>query len=168
MTVAVASIGSLTWMFIFPALKWKIKNYAYVFLSVNLFCVFWGCLGISNNVSIGYKNTAEFWVELAVFSSTSSALRSLNRAMYSSMLPRGREAHFFGLELTLNLATGWINPLVQSVIQNRTHNLRYPMLPNLFLMIAALGFYIWCDVDKGVKDSLVAFDDADPEKEEKN
>lgn len=95
MTVAVASIGSLTWMFIFPALKWKIKNYAYVFLSVNLFCVFWGCLGISNNVSIGYKNTAEFWVELAVFSSTSSALRSLNRAMYSSMLLRGREAHFF-------------------------------------------------------------------------
>lgn len=66
----------------------------------------------------------EFWIEQTLFCMTSSALRSANRVIYASMLPRGREAHFFGLELTLDLATGWINPLVQSVIQNKTHNLR--------------------------------------------
>jgi MFS-type transporter involved in bile tolerance (Atg22 family) len=82
--------------------------------------------------------------------------------MYASMLPRGREAHFFGLELTLDLATGWVNPLVQSVIQNRTHNLRYPMLPNFFLLVIALCFYVWCDLEKGIKDSLKEFDEAAP------
>jgi len=163
MAVLLASIGSLTWMFIFPRLQWKIKNYAYFFLTINIIAVFWGCLGISSNVPVGYKHNAEFWVEQFLFSATSSALRSANRVMYASMLPRGREAHFFGLEFTLDLAVGWINPLVQSVIQDRTHNLRYPMLPNLFLLLVAAWFYVWFDLDKGIKDSLVAYDDADPE-----
>lgn len=162
MAVTTASIGSLTWMFVFPRTNFKIKHWALCFLSINIFCIFWGCLGISKNVKIGYKYVPEFWIEQTLFCMTSSALRSANRVMYASMLPRGREAHFFGLELTLDLATGWINPLVQSVIQNRTHNLRYPMLPNFFLLVAALGFYIWCDLEKGIKDSLKEFDEAAP------
>ncbi|KAF2108936.1 autophagy-related protein 22-like protein [Lophiotrema nucula] len=160
MAVTTASLGSLAWMFIFPRVNFKIKHWAYTFLCINIFCVFWGTLGISNNVKIGYKYVPEFWIEQTLISATSSALRSCNRVMYASMLPRGREAHFFGLELTLDLATGWVNPLVQSVIQDHTHNLRYPMLPNLFLLVIAAGFYLWFDLDKGIKDSLTAFDDA--------
>lgn len=153
-------------MFIFPRLNLNIKKWAYGFLVINIFCIFWGTLGISKNVKIGYKYVPEFWIEQTIFSATSSALRSSNRVMYASMLPRGREAHFFGLELTLDLATGWINPLVQSVIQDRTHNLRYPMLPNLFLLLIAAGFYVWMDLDKGVEEALQPFDDALPTDEE--
>lgn len=87
--------------------------------------------------------------------STSSALRSYNRAFYASLVPKGSEAQFFGLEVTLDLATGWINPLVQGVIQNRTHNLRWPMLPNLFLMVIAAGLYGWVDVERGIEDAKV-------------
>ncbi len=71
------------------------------------------------------------------------------------MLPLGREAQFFGLEITLDLATGWINPLVQGAIQNRTHNLRWPMVPNLGVMLVAAGVYWWVDVEKGMRDALV-------------
>ncbi|KAI1299713.1 autophagy-related protein 22 [Xylaria venustula] len=152
--VAIASIGSLTWMFLYPALPWKMKSYAYFFLAMHVFWCFWGTLGISNNIPIGFKHNAEFWVELAVLNPATSALRACNRVMYAAMIPRGKEAHFTGLELTLDLATGWINPLVQSVIQDATHNLRYPMLPNLFLFLVAIGFYIWFDMDKGIEDSM--------------
>jgi MFS-type transporter involved in bile tolerance (Atg22 family) len=158
MTIVVASMGSLTWMFVFPQLRWKIKTYAYGFLAVHILCALWGTIGISN-ANIGYKHAVEFWVELAISSPATSALRASNRVMYASMLPRGKEAHFTGLELTLDLAVGWINPLVQSVIQDRTHNLRYPMLPNLFLFLVATGFYIWFDIDKGIADSLKPFDE---------
>lgn len=150
-----ACLGSLSWMFLFPYLNLPIKRWAYIFLIVNILCVLWGTIGISDNVSIGYKNVAEFWVEQALFMSTSSALRSLNRVLYASMLPRGAEAQFFGLEITLDLAVGWINPLVQGVIQDRTHNLRFPMLPNLFLMIIGLGLYWWVDVEKGREEAKV-------------
>lgn len=149
-----ASMGSLLWMFTFPHTKIKVKAWAYSFLAVNMTCIVWGALGINRHVPIGYKHRPEFWIEQVLFLSTSSALRSLNRVVYSSMLPRGREAQFFGLEITLDLATGWISPLVQAVIQDRTHNLRFPMIPNALLMLLALGFYIWVDIEKGIVDAL--------------
>ncbi|KYK57100.1 autophagy-related protein 22 [Drechmeria coniospora] len=148
-----ACLGSLTWLFSFPHAKLHIKSWAYIFLSVNILCVLWGCIGISKSVPIGYKSQTEFWVVDVLFMSTSSALRSLNRVLYSSLIPKGSEAIYFGLEITLDLATGWINPLVQGVIQNSTHNLRFPMIPNLLLMVVALCLYLWTDVDKGIKDA---------------
>lgn len=153
MMVIFACVGSLSWLFGFHHTKIHIKSWAYIFLSVNIICVFWGCLGISDHVPIGYKHQAEFWVADFLFMSTSSALRSLNRVLYASIIPQGSEAAFFGLEITLDLATGWINPLVQGVIQNNTHNLRFPMIPNLVLMIAALALYIWTDIDQGMRDA---------------
>lgn len=147
-------MGSLTWMFTFPHTKIKVKTWAYTFIAVNITCIVWGALGINTHVPIGYKHRAEFWIEQVLFLSTSSALRSLNRVVYSSMLPRGREAQFFGLEIALDLATGWISPLVQGVIQDRTHNLRFPMIPNALLMLVALGFYVWVDIEKGIADAL--------------
>ncbi|KAK2589699.1 hypothetical protein QQS21_012624 [Conoideocrella luteorostrata] len=151
--VVFACIGSLSWLFSFRRTKLHIKKWAYIFLAVNTLCVFWGCIGISDNVTIGYKHQAEFWVSQALFMSTSSALRSLNRVLYASLIPKGSEAAFFGLEITLDLATGWINPLVQGAIQDRTHNLRFPMLPNLLLMLIALGLYFWTDIDQGMRDA---------------
>ena len=138
-------------MFAFPHVSIRIKTWAYIFLAINILCLFWGTLGINTHVNVGYRHGGEFWVQQVLFFSTSSVLRSLNRVLYASMLPRGAEAQFFGLELTLDLATGWINPLVQGIIQNRTHNLRFPIIPNLVLMLIALGFYVWIDVDSGIR-----------------
>ncbi|KAJ2997491.1 hypothetical protein NUW58_g644 [Xylaria curta] len=161
--VVVASLGSLSWMFIYcnSSLTWRIKTYAYFFFALHVFWCFWGTLGISSNVPIGFKQTAEFWAELAILNPATSALRSCNRVMYAAMLPKGKEAHFTGLELTLDLAVGWINPLVQSIIQDRTHNLRYPILPNLFLFLVSGLFYLWFDIDKGIEDSKKPWIDED-------
>ncbi|KAI9706624.1 MAG: hypothetical protein M1836_003633 [Candelina mexicana] len=156
-----ACCGSISWMFAFPYIKINIKTWAYTFLTINLLCLLWGCIGISKHVTIGYKHRPEFYIEQFLFLSTSSALRSLNRVLYASMLPVGREAQFFGLEITLDLATGWINPLVQGTIQNRTHNLRFPMIPNLLLMLLALCFYIWTKVEKGMEDAKIGDGDDD-------
>ncbi|KAG6276363.1 hypothetical protein E4U47_008399 [Claviceps purpurea] len=153
MMVIFACVGSLSWLFTFRRTKLHIKHWAYIFLCVNGLCILWGCIGISNSSPIGYKHQAEFWVADALFMSTSSALRSLNRVLYASLIPKGSEAAFFGLEITLDLATGWINPLVQGAIQDRTHNLRFPMIPNLLLILVGGGLYIWTDVDKGVRDA---------------
>lgn len=143
-------------MYLYPRLRLPVKSYAYGFLVVNILCVLWGCIGISNHVTIGYKHQAEFWIEQVLFMSTSSALRAYNRAIYSSMIPENSEAQFFGLEITLDLATGWINPLVMGIIQDRTHNLRFPMIPNLLLMLVGLGLYSQVDISKGIEQAKVA------------
>ncbi|EAW12453.1 MFS transporter [Aspergillus clavatus NRRL 1] len=153
--VIFACMGSLIFMYLYPRLQVPVKSWAYGFFLVNILCVLWGCIGISNEVTIGYKHQAEFWVEQVLFMSTSSALRAYNRALYSSLIPKHSEAQFFGLEITLDLATGWINPLVMGVIQNRTHNLRFPMIPNLLLMVVGLGLYWLVDVPKGIEQAKV-------------
>ncbi|GFF29486.1 autophagy-related protein 22 [Aspergillus udagawae] len=154
-SVAFACMGSLGFMYLYPQLRLSVKSWAYALLLVNIVCVLWGCMGISNNIAIGYKHQAEFWVEQVLFMSTSSALRAYNRAIYSSLIPENSEAQFFGLEITLDLATGWINPLVMGVIQDRTHNLRFPMIPNLLLMVVGFVFYWLVDVPKGIEQAKV-------------
>ncbi|CAG8948025.1 unnamed protein product [Penicillium salamii] len=153
--VIFACMGSLSFMYLYPRLHFPVKSYAYAFLLVNISCVLWGCIGVSTNVTIGYKHQAEFWVEQVLFMSTSSSLRAYNRAIYSSMIPENSEAQFFGLEITLDLATGWINPLVMGIIQDRTHNLRFPMIPNLLLMLVGLGLYSQVDISKGIEQAKV-------------
>lgn len=151
--VVLACLGSLTFLFAFSRANVPIKTWAYVCLATNIVCVLWGCIGVSKDVTIGYKHAAEFWVQQVLFMTSSSALRSYNRTLYSSLVPKGSEAQFFGLEITLDLATGWINPLVQGAIQSRTHNLRFPMIPNLILMLFAVAAYVRVDVTKGIQDA---------------
>lgn len=51
------------------------------------------------------------------------------------------------------MTTGWLSPLVQGVIQNITHNLRFAIVPNAFLVLVALGFY-WCvNLEGGIADA---------------
>ncbi|KAH3676450.1 hypothetical protein WICPIJ_009106 [Wickerhamomyces pijperi] len=151
MSYVVASIGSLLWMFLYPRLPIGIKTWAYIFLGISLFTNFWGCLGISSNVPIGFKHRAEFWVFEILYTASTSSLRSLNRVLYSTLLPEGEEAQYFGLEVMLGVAVGWIGTLVNATIQDRTGNDRYPFLPNLFLVVISIVLYIICDTEKGMQ-----------------
>lgn len=152
MSYILASLGSLLWMFLYPYFKLRMKSWGYIFLSVSLFTNFWGCLGISSSTAVGFKHRWEFWLFEVFYSSSSSAFRSLNRALYSTMVPEGEEAQYLGLEVMLGVATGWIGSLVNAVIQDRTNNDRYPFLPNLFLVVASIILYFLCDTEKGMRD----------------
>lgn len=152
MSYIVASLGSLSWMFLYPRCNLKIKTWGYVFLGISLFTNFWGCLGISSNTKVGFKHRWEFWLFEVFYSAASSAQRSLNRTIYSTLLPVGEEAQYFGLEIMLGIATGWIGSLVNATIQDRTNNDRYPFLPNLFLVVISIVLYYFCDTEQGMRD----------------
>lgn len=159
MSYIVASMGSLAWMYMYPRTKLHIKTWGYGFLGVSLFTNFWGCLGISSNTAVGFKHRWEFWVFEVLYSATSSSMRSLNRVIYSSLLPEGEEAQYFGLEIMLGVATGWIGSLVNATIQDRTNNDRYPFLPNLFLVAISIVLYFFVDTEKGMRDAEKLFSD---------
>ncbi|KAL6454435.1 LOW QUALITY PROTEIN: ATG22 Autophagy-related protein 22 [Candida maltosa Xu316] len=152
MSYICGSLGSLAWMFLYPKCKFNIKYWGYMFLAFSAFTNFWGCLGIHERTSVGFQHRWEFWVFEVFYAGTSSAMRSLNRCVYSSLLPEGDEAQYFGLEIMLGIATGWIGSLVNAVIQDRTHDDRFPFLPNLFLVLIALALYYKVDLEKGMED----------------
>lgn len=160
MTFISATLGSVSWLLAYPRTPIKIKQWAIMFLIFSVFANFWGCLGISKNTKVGYKHRAEFWIFEILYAGSSSALRSLNRTLYSSMLPEGSEAQYFGLEITMGVSVGWIGSLVNGSIQDRTGNLRWPMVPNIFLVLIALGLYCWVDTEKGMIDAEKLDEDA--------
>ncbi|RYP03231.1 hypothetical protein DL764_005278 [Monosporascus ibericus] len=151
--IVAGCVGSLAWMYAFPRVSTPIKTWLYTFLGVNIFCVFWGCVGISARSAIGLKWPAEFWVIQVLFMSTNSALLGYNRVVFASFIPKGSEALLSGLIFILDLVTGWILPLIQGVIQDTTHNLRYSMLLSLGLMVASVPFFVWVRVEKGTKEA---------------
>lgn len=166
MSYICASMGSLLWMALYGKCKFNIKIWGYIFLGVSLFTNFWGSLGINHQVKIGFKHRWEFWVFEVLYSSTSSAQRSLNRTIYSTLLPAGEEAQFFGLEVMLGIATGWIGSLVNASIQDLTGNDRFPFMPNTILVAAALVLYYFTDIEKGVNEVKKKFPDKPKEREQ--
>lgn len=152
MSYICASIGSLTWMALYGKCKFNIKIWGYIFLGISLFTNLWGSLGINSSVKIGFKHRWEFWVFEVFYSSSSSAQRSLNRTIYSALLPEGEEAQYFGLEIMLGIATGWIGSLVNASIQDLTGNDRFPFLPNTILVAISLALYYMTNVEKGMKE----------------
>ncbi|GMG05722.1 unnamed protein product [Aspergillus oryzae] len=170
LALVASNVGGIVALLIGVILSYGIGSYVQVgYFSYLLAITIAGCItskSIStphlstNHVTIGYKHAAEFWVEQVLFMSTSSALRSYNRTVFASLIPCGSEAQFFGMEITLDLATGWINPLVQGVIQDHTHNLRFPMIPNVLLIFVAGLLYVWVDIPKGIEDAKVPLSEA--------
>ena len=82
-SILCACVGSITLMFLFPHTKFPVKRWAYGLLFAQILCVFWRTLGISRNLSIGYKQVPEFWVQQLIFMSSSSTLRSYNRMLFA-------------------------------------------------------------------------------------
>lgn len=156
----VACLGPLAWRYIQAKVCSQGDNKKNIkFLKISLYSMmafgtftnFWGCLGVNSNSKVGFKHRAEFWVFLIFFVSTSSSIRSLNRVVYSAMLPRGKENQYFGLEIMLGLCVGWSESLIIGVIQDRTGNDRMPFIPNTVLYAVALCVFLFVDVEKGMK-----------------
>ena len=147
-----ACLGSLLWMYLYPRCKITIKTWGYLFLTFSVFSNFWGCLGIRNLSPIGFKNAPEYWIFIALYSSSSSAIRALNRTVYSTLLPVGNEAQYFGLEIILSVATSWLGAFLIAIIQDKSNNDRIPFLLNQGLVVISLLFYSRVDTEKGMLD----------------
>lgn len=158
MTYICSMCGSILWMLLFKKFRMNIKYYGYVFFFISIFTNFWGCLGISKHTKVGFKHRWEFWLFEVFYSATSSSLRCLLRCVYATLLPEGDEAQYFGLEVMLGVATGWIGTLVNATIQDKTGNYNYPFLPNLFLALISCILFWKADFKRGSKESRKLID----------
>lgn len=139
-------------MWLYPRIKIHIKTWGLIFLGVSLLANFWGCLGIKESLSIGFRHKWELWVFEVIYASTASGMRTLVRTVFSGLIPRGDEARYFGL-ITLSITITWAGLLVTAVIQDRTGNLWFPFLPNVFVVIAAMVVFNFVDCEQGMRDA---------------
>lgn len=74
--------------------------------------------------------------------------QALSRSLFSQMVPRGREATFFGLYEVCDRGTSWIAPLLFTIVVNATGSFRQAILSLLVLFVAGIAFLISTDVDR--------------------
>ncbi len=79
--------------------------------------------------------------------------QALSRALFSRMIPAGREAAFFGLYETSERGTSWIGPLIFGVVVASTGSYRRAILSLIVLFLVGMVILALTDTDRAVRDA---------------
>jgi UMF1 family MFS transporter len=74
--------------------------------------------------------------------------QALSRSLYSQMVPRGREATFFGLYEICDRGTSWLAPLLFTLVVNTTGSFRQAILSLMALFLIGLVLLARTDTDQ--------------------
>jgi UMF1 family MFS transporter len=77
--------------------------------------------------------------------------QALSRSLFSLMIPRGREAAFFGLYEISERGTSWIGPLIFGIVAGATGSYRQAILSLIVLLVAGMFLLMSTDTDKAVR-----------------
>ncbi len=82
--------------------------------------------------------------------------QALSRSLYSQMVPRGREATFFGLYEICDRGTSWLAPLLFTLVVNTTGSFRQAILSLVALFLIGLVLLARTDTDKAHAEAAAA------------
>jgi UMF1 family MFS transporter len=82
--------------------------------------------------------------------------QALSRSLYSQMVPRGREATFFGLYEICDRGTSWLAPLLFTVVVNITGSFRQAILSLIALFVVGLVLLSTADTDRAREEATAA------------
>ncbi|KAL2071436.1 hypothetical protein VTL71DRAFT_12671 [Oculimacula yallundae] len=122
--------GLQSWRPPFKLEHWLIIGYALI-----LIIPIWGCIGFADNVNFGFKNRWEFYAQSLLFNISGSIVNNVFRVLFSEMVPKGSEVEWFGLQVILSCATAWVSYVANAPLQNATHELRFPLVLCLIMLV---------------------------------
>lgn len=103
--------------------------------------------------SLSKKPTSTSFVLLYLFSATLGYLLGLvypvNIAIYSQILPGGRETTYFALKHVCAVGFGWVPPLVFAIVNERTGNIKVALSSISIFFFLSLPFISFINVEKG-------------------
>jgi UMF1 family MFS transporter len=112
------------------------------------------CLAVYCGIVIyGYFITTpmEFWVLGALVGLVQGGSQAISRSLYSSLLPLGHEAEFFGFFAIANRFASIFGPLVFGVVANVTGSVRNSILALITFFIVGFIILMTVDVEQGKK-----------------
>ena len=146
--------------------KWDLGKVLIIGYALILIIPIWGCIGLANIENFGLKVSAysvpalipqqqtllvfrastnhasqkrwEFYVQVLIFYGSQAIVNPTFRLLYAEFVPAGEEIMWFGLQVILSCATTWVNYVATAPLQNHTHNLRFPIVLCLVMLIVPL------------------------------
>jgi MFS transporter, UMF1 family len=96
-------------------------------------------------IYVSVKTTLEFFILGAIVGIIMGGTQALSRSLFSLMIPKGREAEYFGLYEISDKGTSWLCPLLFGLALQFTGNYRLAILSLLIFFV--LGFVVLSRVD---------------------
>lgn len=96
---------------------------------------------------------AEAWGMAVVLALVLGGSQALSRALFSRMIPQGREASFFGVYEVSERGTSWIGPAIFGVVVSSTGSYRQAILSLIVLFLAGLLILALTNTDQAIRDA---------------
>lgn len=99
------------------------------------------------------QSMRQAWVMAAMIAIVLGGSQALSRSLFSRMIPKGREASFFGIYEISERGTSWIGPLVFSIVVARTGSYRQAVLSLIFFFVAGMVILFFTNTDRAVHEA---------------
>ncbi len=99
------------------------------------------------------QTTGQAWIMGAVIAVVLGGSQALSRSLFSRLIPRGREASFFGLYEISERGTSWVGPLIFGVVVGTTGSYREAILSIVALFLIGLVVLLLTDTDRAAAES---------------
>jgi MFS transporter, UMF1 family len=139
----VAIFGAL----IFERLAYAITTKRAILVSLVLWC------GVVIYVYGFLKTTTDAWGAAVVIAIVLGGSQALSRSLFSRMIPKGREASFFGLYEVSERGTSWLGPLLFGAVVAATDSYRQALLSLIILFVVGTIILYLTDTDKAIHDA---------------
>ncbi|MDT4969804.1 MAG: transporter, family [Acidobacteriota bacterium] len=102
----------------------------------------------------GFLETVpQAWVMAAAIALVLGGSQALSRGLFSRMIPRGREASFFGIYEISERGTSWIGPLVFGIVVGATNSYRQAILSLIVFFIGGMLVLFFTNTDKAIHEA---------------
>jgi UMF1 family MFS transporter len=102
----------------------------------------------------GFLTTpAQAWGMGAVIALVLGGSQALSRSLFSQMIPKSREASFFGLYEISERGTSWIGPMLFGIVVAATNSYRQAMLSLIALFMIGILVLLFTDTNRAIREA---------------
>ncbi|KAL7414632.1 autophagy-related protein 22-like protein [Mrakia frigida] len=141
--------GGLTCPILQRKLGWSNKRCLITLVLIMALLPVYGIIGLFTSVG-GLKTPGEMYTVSFFFGLCFGPFQSFARTVFSSLIPPGREARFFGLYSITDKSSSFFGPAAVGLIADLTGEIRYGFVFLLFMLVLPVPLLVWkVDLDKG-------------------
>ena len=133
----------------FARLAWRIGTKPALLVSLV------GWVGVVVYAYLALRTTGQAWALGAVIALVLGGSQALARSLFSLMIPRGRQASYFGIYELAERGTAWIGTLVFAVVVDVTGSYRLAILSLLVLLVGGGALLAATDTDEAIRAAAV-------------
>jgi UMF1 family MFS transporter len=111
----------------------------------------WTCVVL---YAYGFLQTkAHAWALGAAIAVVMGGSQALSRSLFSQMIPRGREASFFGIYEISERGTSWMGPVIFALVLDQTGSYRTAILSLVFFFGAGMVVLLFTNTARAIHDA---------------